>query len=137
MQKIVSNQCFGGFGLSHEAIMLYAKYKGIKLYFWDNSNLFTTYCLRPKEEHDRYLELWHKSSLENRAKMNCANAGGHFSDSEIKRDDLTLISVITDLGEKANADHAKLEIFEIPNSVKWHITEYDGYETIREDHRSW
>ena len=31
-QEIVVNKCFGGFGLSESAIMLYAEKKGITLY---------------------------------------------------------------------------------------------------------
>jgi len=30
--KVVINTCYGGFGLSHEAMLRYAEIKGIKLY---------------------------------------------------------------------------------------------------------
>jgi ABC-type transporter Mla MlaB component len=36
MKKVVINRCYGGFGLSHEAIMRIAEIKGIKLYTEDN-----------------------------------------------------------------------------------------------------
>ena len=32
--KVVINACYGGFGLSHKAIMRYAELKGFKLYPW-------------------------------------------------------------------------------------------------------
>ena len=32
MTKIVYNNCYGGFNLSEEAVMLYAKKKGITIY---------------------------------------------------------------------------------------------------------
>ena len=32
MKSIVINACYGGFGLSYEAVMLYAKKKGMELY---------------------------------------------------------------------------------------------------------
>ncbi len=36
-----------------------------------------------------------------------------------------------------NGESSSLEVVVIPDGVSWHITEYDGIETIREDHRSW
>ena len=32
MKEIVINKCYGGFGLSHKAIMRYAELKGFELY---------------------------------------------------------------------------------------------------------
>jgi hypothetical protein len=55
------------------------------------------------------------------------------------RTDPIVISVVERLGKKANGEFAKLEIIEIPfeDSEGWYIDEYDGMETIRENHRSW
>jgi len=61
----------------------------------------------------------------------------YFSDRDIPRDDKTLIKVIRELGVKANGMCADLKILEIPENVKWHISEYDGNEHIAEDHRTW
>ena len=41
--KIVINNCHGGFGLSHEAMMLYAKKKYINLVFEERSNSLCPY----------------------------------------------------------------------------------------------
>lgn len=50
-----------------------------------------------------------------------------------------VISVVEKLGKEANGMCAELEIIEIPfeNEDGWYIDEYDGIETIRENHRSW
>ena len=48
-----------------------------------------------------------------------------------------LVAVVEELGEKANGVYADLLIVEIPDSVDWYISEYDGYETVREEHRTW
>lgn len=53
------------------------------------------------------------------------------------RDDLDLISLVEELGEKANGDCAELKILEIPDDVEWEIKEYDGNEWVAEIHRTW
>jgi hypothetical protein len=54
MVKVVYNACYGGFGLSHEAIMRYAEIKGITLYS-DNESFMTNYYLCFPEEFERIL----------------------------------------------------------------------------------
>lgn len=48
-----------------------------------------------------------------------------------------LVDIVEKLGTEANGESATLEIVEIPDDVSWHIAEYDGYEHIAEDHRTW
>lgn len=51
----------------------------------------------------------------------------------------TVVEVVEQLGDEANGDYAKLRIVEIPfeSDEGWYIDDYDGMETIREEHRSW
>ena len=60
-----------------------------------------------------------------------------FWDYDIARDDPWLVSVVEDMGDKANGLCAKLKIVEIPNDVDWIVCEYDGNEWIAEKHRTW
>jgi hypothetical protein len=54
------------------------------------------------------------------------------------RTDPKLIECVETLGSKVASDrYAALEIVEIPDDISWHIHEYDGYESIKENHRSW
>jgi hypothetical protein len=55
----------------------------------------------------------------------------------IPRDDPLLVKVVTELGEKANGECARLHIADIPDNVDWEIDEYDGNETVEEKHRRW
>lgn len=48
-----------------------------------------------------------------------------------------LIKCVEALGEKANGVFAKLKVVEIPNNVDWYIDDYDGMETIVEEHEVW
>lgn len=55
----------------------------------------------------------------------------------VDRDNPALVSAVAELGRDAAGGYASLVVVEIPDGVKWHIHEYDGYETIHEEHRSW
>jgi len=56
---------------------------------------------------------------------------------EIKRDDLLLVRVVEELGDKANGQYAELKIVDVPDGIDWEIAEYDGMESVKEKHRSW
>jgi len=55
----------------------------------------------------------------------------------IDRDDKYLVQTVEELGDLASGRYSVLEVVEIPDDVKWEISEYDGAETIHECHRSW
>lgn len=112
--KIVINKCYGGFGLSEEAVLLYAKKKGLNLIV----------------ERDKGLKINHYY-------INEKKDGNYFSERDIQRNDLILIEVVNELGEKADGFCSELKIVEIPDDVEWIIEEYDGKEWIAEDHRRW
>ena len=109
--KIVINADYGGFSLSDKAVRLYLKKKGIG-FEEKSSSLFVT-------DTDFYIN------------------NKFFSNREIKRDDLTLIEVVEELGDTASGKYADLKIIEIPDDVEWQIEEYDGCEWIAEKHRTW
>jgi hypothetical protein len=46
---------------------------------------------------------------------------------------------VEELGKEADGTHAELSIVEIPfdDLEGWYIHDYDGRETIEENHRSW
>lgn len=49
-----------------------------------------------------------------------------------------LIAAVEKIGEeKASGNLAELRIIEIPDDIEWEIDEYDGIETVHEQHRSW
>ena len=112
MIKVVINKCYGGFGLSHAAIMRYGELKGI--------NLVT-------DENSRYRDVY----------VDAIKNENYFSEHEIERNDPVLVQVVEELGEKASGPHAKLKVVEIPDDVKWQIEEYDGQEWVAECHRKW
>lgn len=90
--KVVINRCFGGFGLSDEALARYNELAGTKLKYWSY-----------REERNNPL----------------------------------LVQVVEELGAKANDTFADLKIVDIPDDVEWYIHEYDGLESVNEQHRTW
>ena len=109
MGKVVYNGCFGGFGLSHEAIMLYGELKGLNLKAVKNDKfeMSTSYYLGGIEDNDHY-----------------------FSYHDLERDDPILVEVVERLGKKVNDDFAELHIEDVPAGELYRIDEYDGRECV-------
>ena len=139
--KIVKNVCYGGFGISSEAFLLYFKKKfdcdNPHCYIYNHNLTFKEVsikeALKTENEGDLFLsisplsdqEIWDKA-------YSC-----HYFDNEERRMDPILIEVIEELGTRANGRFANLKIVEVPDDVKWEIDDYDGMETIREISREW
>ena len=135
--RIVINECYGGFGLSHKAIMRYAELSGIALYPaievdeynykdprvkpWDGigSSLFTHYYTRPIATSGKMSDSF------------------YWAPRGIERNDPILVRVVEEMKEEANGRFAKLVIIEIPDDVEYEIEEYDGSEWVSEKHRTW
>jgi hypothetical protein len=138
--KVVINSCFGGFGLSYKAVMLYSKLKGIDMHAFMNEETPHGY------NYDKYVE-YVPTKGKRRPFIIYYSTGPlvegkyqedkYFGVRDIPRDDEDLIKVVEKLGKKANGDCAELKIIEIPDDIDWEITEYDGNESIEEVHRSW
>lgn len=131
MTKIAYNACYGGFGLSHDAIKRYAELKGVTIYAFVNEKkadggidlhshrlatdeearkaFMVHYCTTPEFSNDTY---WSSGRMEK------------------DRSDPNLIQVIEELGDAANGQCAKLRIEEIPAGTQYRIDEYDGNETV-------
>ena len=118
MTKVVINTCFGGFGLSDEAVERYAELKGINL-------------VRIQEEKTWGGASWYIDGIEDDAH--------YFSSYSIGDDraDPILIQVVEEMGKAADGWAAELTIVDIPDDVEWHIDEYDGNEYVAENHRTW
>lgn len=138
MKKIVINRCFGGFGLSHEGVMHYAKLKGIEVYAYHDApnNYHGAYGDRPMMAgpgKDLFTHYATKPDLKTAADLN----GCCFNETNILRDDPDLVRTVEELGEQADGDCAELKVVEIPDDAQWEIAEYDGNEHIAECHQTW
>jgi len=141
--KVVINRCWGGFGLSLRGQKRLAELQGKEIYFYkqpdyqdkqyknitdlDCKDIFITTTIKDlgeiisnEEELNKYIFC-------------------KYGIIELKRNDRNLIKVVEELGNTANGICAKLKIVEIPDNVKWEITNDNctGWEVIQELHRSW
>ena len=62
---------------------------------------------------------------------------GYKYEDEEDRTNPKLVECVETLGEKASGINAKLSVVEIPDDVEWYIEDYDGMESIHENHRVW
>lgn len=129
--KVVINRCYGGFGLSNDAVikLIEMKSKIIEtsdLRSWSSNPQLEVYGgYKTIKGYDGIIVIDDKVYSVDRY-------GNEF------RTHPDLIKVVEELGEeKASGQLAELEIIEIPDGIDWYIDEYDGVETIREAHRSW
>lgn len=139
--KVVINTCFGGFGLSPQAEDLYAEKSGFKIYRYQ----------QVKYKHREGVELYEKvNNPEHKGfyytsktdfgdyAESVYSEDSYWYSSGIDRSDENLVAVVELLGsEKSSGSCAYLKVVEIPDDVSWRISEYDGNESVEEDHRSW
>lgn len=111
--KIVYSACYGGYGLSEEAILRYTELVGIEVYPEKEDSWYTMYYLTPPTG-DKQAD-YNRDTFE---------VGG------IERHDPALVQVVEELGEKANSRFSKLVIYET-DSRMYRIDEYDGYESVK------
>jgi hypothetical protein len=140
--KVVINRCYGGFGLSHEALLRYFEIKGITVYPEQGENCWkywTYWTVKPEDRMEvKEGEDFYKMSMEDRRAYNKAHSEQTVYYRDILRNDPALVQVVEELGSsKASSEHAELKIVEIPDDISWEIDEYDGMEKIAEHHRTW
>lgn len=143
-KKIVISACYGGFSVSEEGMKRYAEIKGLTLYPKKNERFSfssPTFWLMPPDQRMEVKDgpEWHELSLDERKAHNKAYEAQTLSNRDFKRDDPILVQVVEELGKKASGIHANLVIVEIDDDVgdNWHITKYDGFKGVAENHRTW
>lgn len=138
--EIVINSCHGGFGLSNKAVKRYYELKGQEVWFYKRIKY------KAEDGYDEYIKTSHDDThwdvypyskdFGNETKENIEDyllwLAGY-----VKRNDVTLIQVVKELGQEANGMCSKLKIVEIPDDVDWEIAKYDGNEWVDEKHRTW
>ena len=135
--KVVINRCFGGFGLSSEAMKraIAEGAAGIKVFSEKEYLGGSSRAARGevfKDIGDGYQVGWIKDVLFKDGKVY-----SHRDHDSIIRACPILVRIVEELGDAANGECAELAIVEIPNDVDWEISEYDGNEHIAEKHRTW
>ena len=132
---VVVNRRYGGFGLSVKGAYHFCQKKYGQAYVYKCNNLGGFVRVPYSDDYKDTLKYW--VSPEDHNEPVDVNDIQTINNWSIERNDPALVATVRELGEEANGECADLEIVEIPDDVKWHIEEYDGMESIHEDHRVW
>ncbi len=132
--KVVINNCFGGFGLSDAAYERLIEL-GVPVQKHIEQERGEDGFYKPQPLNDGEVIFDRRLSGDPRF----LDMLGHYWDMWIEdnRTHPLLVQIVEELGEKANGRCASLVIVKIPDGTNYHIEEYDGQESIDEDHRSW
>lgn len=129
--KIILNKCYGGFDVSKEAYMLYAKKKGLSLYQYACD--FTNFkkCIYKKANDEALFKNYFIKDMGDNIEISNEDYKKYllYLNDEYRQDPI-LIEVVEELGEKASGRFGSLEVVEIPNNLFYKIDEYGGFETI-------
>ena len=138
--KVILNKCYGGFDVSFEGYKLYAKKKGLNLFFYKTSNLNYRFLEKISCSFNGVLNYcFTKDFGLNICKDDMTHEDWNtlLNLDTSHRTDPILIEVVEELGIKASGGFGELQIVEIPDDMEYEIDEYDGIETLHELHRSW
>ena len=129
MTKVVYNACYGGFGLSKEAIQRYWEIKGQQVWVEDELWGCNIWLVPPEERlKPKNSVEFSAMSMDERIAYNKAYSAQTWYHCDVVRHDPVLVQVVEELGDKANGMCAKLRIDEV--SGPYRIDEYDGFESV-------
>ena len=134
--KVILNKCYGGFSLSHEAYMLYAKKKGLTLYPYAIDYATKTYYLTNNPEND-YTVHYSIKNYGDKISFKEACDKNFLWLNHKYRDDPILVEVVEELRDKANGRFADLKVVDIPDNMDYVINGYNGIETLHQKVQEW
>jgi len=139
MNKIVYNDCYGGFELSNKAIYEICKRKNIPIFFYKedtskgwHKTIFTKMsieeALSTKEFTAKSYKDYGDTFVRNSPIYDEFNKD-FISYPIDSRHDPILVQVVEELGDEASGEYARLRIYET-DSDRYRIDEYDGAESV-------
>lgn len=126
--KVVINRCWGGFGVSTEAMkeLIKRNCAAVSKEEWIDES-----WTHLEDAGDGYLVVRGIGGL-------LVKDGTLYSYDRSNRTDSTLIALIEEWGnERVNGKYASLKVVEIPDGTRYEIDDYDGMESVEEVHASW
>lgn len=134
--KLVINKCYGGFGLSDAAYAKLIEYGVPARAYVQQERDPETKLYKPQPDNDG-LVIFDETLGKSRSMLGNERYWDVWTNSHEHRAHPLIVRVVEELGDAASGRYARLSVVEIPDGVSWHIDEYDGIESVHEDHRSW
>lgn len=129
--KLILNKCYGGFDVSKEAYMLYAKKKGLTLYLYESNFVDRKFIYKKVNNDYSIFRHYFTKDMGDNVEISNKDYGKYYLYlCDEYRKDPVLIEVVEELGDKASGRHGELKVVEIPDNCYYKIDEYDGIETL-------
>lgn len=138
MKKVILNKCFGGFDVSKEAYMLYAKKKGLTLYLYESEFINRKFIYKKVNDDNSIFRHYFIKDMGDNVEISNEDYEKYcLYLKDEHREDPILIEVVEELGEKASGRFSNLKVVEIPDDLEYVIDEYDGIETLHQKVKEW
>lgn len=138
MKKVILNKCFGGFDVSKEAYMLYAKKKGPTLYLYESEFINRKFIYKKVNDDNSIFRHYFIKDMGDNVEISNEDYEKYcLYLKDEHREDPILIEVVEELGEKASGRFGNLKVVEIPDDLEYVIDEYDGIETLHQKVEEW
>ena len=138
MKKVILNKCFGGFDVSKEAYMLYAKKKGLTLYLYESKFINRKFIYKKVNDDNSIFRHYFIKDMGDNVEISNEDYEKYcLYLKDEHREDPILIEVVEELGEKASGRFGYLKVVEIPDDLEYVIDEYDGIETLHQKVEEW
>lgn len=138
MKKVILNKCYGGFDVSKEAYMLYAKKKGLTLYLYESDYIDRKFIYKKVNDDNSIFRHYFIKDMGDNVEIGNEDYEKYcLYLREEHREDPVLIEVVEELGEKASGRFGNLKVVEIPDDLDYVIDEYDGIETLHQKVQEW
>jgi len=132
--KVVINKCYGAFHLSDEAEIELIKRECI------HTVLMLPEAYYGKDWKGAWKRAWADALANKVFRPNIYEGRIVHEEHGVNDNDRScvhLVDVVEYLGDAATGTNAELKVIEIPDGINYVIRNYDGIETVEEDHRSW
>lgn len=138
MKKVILNKCFGGFDVSKEAYMLYAKKKGLTLYLYESEFINRKFIYKKVNDDNSIFRHYFIKDMGDNVEISNEDYEKYcLYLKDEHREDPILIEAVEELGEKASGRFGNLKVVEIPDDLEYVIDEYDGIETLHQKVEEW
>lgn len=138
MKKVILNKCFGGFDVSKEAYMLYAKKKGLTLYLYESEFINRKFIYKKVNDDNSIFRHYFIKDMGDNVEISNEDYEKYcLYLKDEHREDPILIEVVEELGEKTSGRFGNLKVVEIPDDLEYVIDEYDGIETLHQKVKEW